>query len=60
MNAYNNAWKQYEDPAKRRDIESREEVANRVAWSAVKNTYEKKGERWVRKEENKKKSEIIV
>jgi len=60
MNAYNNAWKEYEDPTKRRGSESREEVANRVAWSAVKNTYEKKGEKWVRKVENKKESEILV
>ena len=49
MNAYNNAWKEYENPAKRRGGASREETANRVAWSAVKNTYEKKGEKWVKK-----------
>jgi len=39
--AYNSAWEQYKDPADRRDDASREEVAHRVAWSAVKNVYEK-------------------
>lgn len=41
--AYNNAWDQY---ANRKD---REEVAHKVAWSAVKRQYQKKGDRWVRK-----------
>ena len=41
--AYNNAWGQY---AKRKD---REAVAHRVAWSAVKKHYEKKGDRWLKK-----------
>lgn len=48
--AYNNAWKEYADPDKRRGDASREEVAHRVAWSAVKDKYEKKGDQWVRKE----------
>lgn len=39
--AYNNAWDQYKDPDKRRGKASREEVANKVAWSAVKKEYEK-------------------
>ncbi|ABA56984.1 Putative cation transport regulato, ChaB [Nitrosococcus oceani ATCC 19707] len=47
--AYNNAWEQYADPAKRRGDESREEVSHKVAWAAVKNEYEKKDDRWVRK-----------
>ena len=47
--AFNNAWKQYADPAKRKRGGSREEVANRVAWAAVKRVYEKKGMRWVKK-----------
>ncbi|MGH8502614.1 MAG: ChaB family protein [Gammaproteobacteria bacterium] len=43
--AFNNAWDQYSDPKKRRGDASREEVAHRVAWSAVEKKYEKKGGR---------------
>ena len=39
--AYNNAWDEYKDPKERRSTESREEVAHRVAWTAVKHEYEK-------------------
>jgi cation transport regulator len=39
--AFNSAWDDYRDPAERRDDASREEVAHRVAWSAVKKSYEK-------------------
>jgi cation transport regulator len=39
--AFNNAWDQYADPDERRGDASREETAHRVAWSAVKNEYEK-------------------
>lgn len=39
--AFNSAWDEYADPDKRRDHDSREEVAFKVAWSAVKNEYEK-------------------
>jgi cation transport regulator len=49
MEAFNNAWDQYADPDKRRGDDSREEVAHKVAWNAVKGKYQKKGERWVRK-----------
>ena len=47
--AYNSAWDQYKDPDKRRSG-SREEVAHKVDWSAVKQKYEKnqQGE-WVEK-----------
>jgi cation transport regulator len=38
---YNSAWDEYEDPQKRRGHESREEVANKVAWNAVKQQFEK-------------------
>ncbi|HEX9798142.1 MAG TPA: ChaB family protein [Anaerolineales bacterium] len=38
--AFNSASEQYED----------ESTAHRVAWSAVKKSYKKKGDRWVRKE----------
>lgn len=49
--AYNSAEDQYEDPDKRRGDESKEETAHRVAWSAVKEKYEKNNGRWTRKEE---------
>lgn len=47
--AYNNAWDQYKDPKKRRGNESREAVSQKVAWSAVKHEYQKKGDQWVQK-----------
>lgn len=47
--SYNNAWDQYADPNKRHSDDSREEVAHKVAWSAVKEKYEKSNEQWVRK-----------
>jgi cation transport regulator len=46
--AFNNAWEQYADPEDRRGSASREEVAHKVAWSAVKQMYEKRNGRWVR------------
>lgn len=39
--AFNNAWEQYKDPGSRRGDASREETAHKVAWSAVKDEYEK-------------------
>ncbi len=39
--AFNSAWEEYKDPAKRTKGGSREEVARKVAWSAVKNVYQK-------------------
>ena len=39
--AFNSAWDQYKDPNDRRGDASREEVSHRVAWAAVKQTYEK-------------------
>ena len=48
--AFNNAWDQYADPDKRRGDASREETAHRVAWSAVKQEYEKGDNgRWKKK-----------
>jgi cation transport regulator len=47
--AFNHAWDEYTNPAKRRKGGSHEEVAHRVAWSAVKKQYEKDDEKWVRK-----------
>ena len=48
--AFNSAWDEYADPGKRRDDASREETAHRVAWAAVKHQYEKRGDRWERKD----------
>lgn len=48
--AYNNAWDEYADPKDRKGNASQEETAHRVAWSAVKKKYEKKGEKWVEKD----------
>lgn len=39
--AFNNAWEEYADPAKRRMNLSRKETAHRVAWAAVKNVCRK-------------------
>lgn len=49
--SFNSAWDEYEDPEKRRGNADREEVSHRVAWSAVKQKYEKSenGE-WQRKD----------
>ena len=47
--AYNSAWDQYKSPQDRRSDASREETAHKVAWSAVKEKYEKKGDDWARK-----------
>lgn len=48
--AYNNAWKEYDEPEDRRGDASREETAHRVAWSAVKSKYEKKNGEWKKKD----------
>ena len=42
--AFNSAWDEYADKDERRGDESREEVAHKVAWSAVKQKYEKDGD----------------
>mgnify|MGYP000844825235 CR=1 FL=1 len=39
--AFNSAWDQYKDKDERRGDESREEVAHKVAWAAVKKEYAK-------------------
>ncbi len=49
--AHKSAIERYQDPDKRRDRnESAEEVAHKVAWDAVKNKYEKKGDSWEKKD----------
>ncbi len=45
--AFNHAWQQYKDPDDRDD--SREAVAHKVAWSAVKEKYRKEEGQWVSK-----------
>lgn len=47
--AYNSAWDEYAEPEDRKGDDSREEVSHKVAWSAVKQVYEKDGDRWVRR-----------
>jgi cation transport regulator len=47
--AYNSAWDEYADSSERRGDASREETAHKVAWSAVKQEYEKKDDRWIKK-----------
>lgn len=51
MAAYNNAWEQYKDAEDRRGGASREEVAHKVAWNAVKKKYEKKNGTWKSKKD---------
>ena len=48
--AFNNAWERYKNPEDRRGNVSREEVAQKIAWSAVKKKYKKneQGE-WIEK-----------
>jgi cation transport regulator len=48
--AFNSAWEEYADARERRDESSREEVAHKVAWHAVKQQYEKDNGKWRRKE----------
>jgi cation transport regulator len=51
--AHKNALKQYSSPSKRRGgkRQSKEQVAHKVAWSAVKKEYKKKGDKWVSKKD---------
>ena len=39
--AFNNAWDEYKEPGDRRGEDSRETVAHKVAWAAVKQKYKK-------------------
>jgi cation transport regulator len=51
--AHKNAVKQYPNPSKRRGgkQQSKEQIAHKVAWSAVKKEYKKKGEKWVQEKD---------
>jgi cation transport regulator len=44
--AFNNAWEEYSDSEDRQGESSREETAHKVAWSAVKQKYEKVDDEW--------------
>jgi cation transport regulator len=50
---HDSAIEQYQNPEKRRGgkKQSAEEVAHKAAWAAVKRDYTKKGNKWVKKEE---------
>jgi len=47
--AFNNAWKEYKDANNRQGDDTREEVAHKVAWSAVKQKYKKGDDKWILK-----------
>jgi len=48
--AFNSAYDEYKDAEDRKGDVSREETAHKVAWSAVKNSYEKGAdEKWHKK-----------
>jgi cation transport regulator len=47
--AFNHAYEEYQEPGKRRSDDTLDEVAHKVAWSAVKEKYEKaEGGEWKR------------
>lgn len=48
--AYNSAYEQYDKASERRGDDSREVVAHKVAWAAVKKVYKKVGDKWVKKD----------
>lgn len=49
--AFNSAYDEYKQAEDRRGDASREETAHKVAWSAVKNEYEKQDGEWVKKDD---------
>lgn len=49
LEAFNHAWEEYKDPKKRKTDSTREEIAHKVAWAAVKKNYVKKRDVWVRR-----------
>ncbi len=51
--AFNSAYDEYKEAKDRRGGEDRETVAHKVAWSAVKNAYEKGADEKWHKKENK-------
>ena len=50
LEAFNSAYEQYDEPEERRGDDSREDVARKVAWAAVKKSYEKgSDDKWHKK-----------
>jgi cation transport regulator len=50
LKTFNNACEEYKNPAKRKDKSTREQIAHKVAWSAVKKKYRKESDgNWVEK-----------
>jgi cation transport regulator len=50
LKTFNSAFLEYQDPKKRKDDSSSEVIAHKVAWKAVKYSYEKdKKGKWVKK-----------
>lgn len=49
MKAFNSACDQYRDPEERKEDVSHKETPHRVAWSAVKQAYQKENGEWIRK-----------
>ncbi|MFT7879791.1 MAG: ChaB family protein [Sulfurimonas sp.] len=47
--AFNSAWDEYAKAEDRYGDASREETAHKVAWAAVKHSYEKRDGEWTRK-----------
>jgi cation transport regulator len=48
--AFNSAWEEYKSPKERRDpAETREQIAHKVAWAAVKKKYTKEDDHWIEK-----------
>ena len=54
MSAFNSAWDEYSEAKDRQGDASREEVAHKVAWSAVKKQYEKHDGKWRRIKQSRK------
>jgi cation transport regulator len=48
--AFNHAWDQYKDPRDRYGDDDLETVAHKIAWSAVKKSYEKCDGKWLKKD----------
>lgn len=47
--AFNSAWQEYKHVEDNNADESREEIAHKVAWSAVKKKYKKQDGKWISK-----------
>ena len=45
--AFNHAWEEYKNPQKRQGQESKEQIAHKVAWTAVEKKYTMSNGSWV-------------